>query len=180
MSILRRLLDFLLPTPCSYCHSPVGNSPVPFFCSACWSDFSLLNGPVCPCCGRLFDSPEALSHSPGHLCGACRRELPTFDQALSVGYFEGALREAVHVLHLSLDNLGRVRPTRPQVELSGEERVVNVAGAFALRRPGEIAGKSILLVDDVFTTGATLNECARVLKDAGASRVMALTLARAV
>src|SRR5574341_159625 len=240
MSILRRLLDFLLPTPCSYCHSPVGNSPVPFFCSACWSYFSLLNGPVCPCCGRLFDSPEALSHSPGHLCGACRRELPPFDQALSVGYFEGALREAVHVfkyrpcrslgkplarwmaghvrlgqsiavvmpvplhvsrlrergfnqalflahgvcevhgLHLSLDNLGRVRPTRPQVELSGEERVVNVAGAFALRRPGEIAGKSILLVDDVFTTGATLNECARVLKDAGASRVMALTLARAV
>jgi ComF family protein len=85
-----------------------------------------------------------------------------------------------HSLRLSLDNLARVRPTRPQVGLSGEERVANVAGAFALRRPEEVAEKGALLIDDVFTTGATLNECARVLKESGASRVLALTLARAV
>jgi ComF family protein len=80
---------------------------------------------------------------------------------------------------LSCDNLVRVRYTRPQVELSAGERAANVAGAFALRRPAEAAGKSILLIDDVFTTGATLNECSRVLKEAGAASVTALTLARA-
>jgi len=83
-------------------------------------------------------------------------------------------------LPLSFDNLKRVRPTRPQVELTGTERIKNVAGAFALRRPDELKDRGVLLIDDVFTTGATMNECARVLKDAGASRVTALTLARAV
>jgi predicted amidophosphoribosyltransferase len=66
------------------------------------------------------------------------------------------------------------------VELSGEERVRNVAGAFSLKRPGEVASKRVVLVDDVFTTGATMNECASVLKDAGADQVIAFTLARAV
>ena len=163
-----------------------------------------------------------------------------FDQALSIGYFEGPLREAVHQfkyrpcrslgrplgewmatnvrlvsdidiimpvpLHTkrlrqrgfnqalllahrmseahripcSCDNLYRSRPTRPQVELTGAERIKNVAGAFALRKPGEIADRSVVLVDDVFTTGATMNECASVLKQAGAAQVTAFTLARAL
>lgn len=81
---------------------------------------------------------------------------------------------------LSYDNLARVRSTRPQVELTGEERVKNVAGAFSLRRPEDVTDKHILLIDDVFTTGATMNECAAVLKRAGASQVTACTLARAV
>jgi ComF family protein len=163
-----------------------------------------------------------------------------FDQAVSVGQFEGPLREAIHQfkyrpcrslgkplgewmvdrikvlasidmivpvpLHarrlrqrgfnqslllahrmskrygvpLSSDNLLRVRPTRPQVELTGDERIVNVAGAFALLRPFEIETKNIILIDDVFTTGATMNECAGVLKAAGAAQVTAFTLARAL
>jgi predicted amidophosphoribosyltransferase len=73
-----------------------------------------------------------------------------------------------------------MRPTRPQVELTGEERIKNVSGAFALRLPGALADKNVVLIDDVFTTGATMNECALVLKRAGAARVTALTLARAV
>jgi ComF family protein len=81
---------------------------------------------------------------------------------------------------LVFDNLERVRPTRPQVELSGEERVKNVTGAFALRFPKKVEDKHILVIDDVFTTGATMNECAAVLKRAGSSQVTACTLARAV
>jgi len=163
-----------------------------------------------------------------------------FDQALSVGYFEGPLREAIHQfkyrpcrslgkplalwmlehvgldrdidivmpvpLHtrrlrqrgfnqalllahgvssaynipLSSDNLARIRYTRPQVELSGSDRIANVEGAFALRQPEYVEGRKVLLVDDVFTTGSTLNECSTVLKEAGALNVSALTLARAV
>jgi ComF family protein len=81
---------------------------------------------------------------------------------------------------LLFDQLVRTRPTRPQVELSGEERTKNVSGAFAVRNPQTQNDKRIVLVDDVFTTGATMNECASVLKTAGASHVFAVTLARAV
>ena len=76
-----------------------------------------------------------------------------------------------------LDKLRVVRRTRDQVELSAGERRANVAGAYASRGP--VAGR-LLLVDDVFTTGATLSECAGALRKAGASEVNALTLCRTV
>lgn len=76
------------------------------------------------------------------------------------------------------DLLRRERDTEPQTSLSGKARRQNLKNAFALREPGEVRGKRVLLVDDVFTTGTTVNECARVLKKAGAARVEVLTLAR--
>ena len=66
----------------------------------------------------------------------------------------------------------------PQVELGPKERVKNIRGAFRVRRPERVEGKRLLLVDDVYTTGATMNECARVLKSAGAVSVTAFTLTR--
>jgi predicted amidophosphoribosyltransferase len=59
------------------------------------------------------------------------------------------------------------------------KRKANVSGAFAVRRGHQYDGKTICLVDDVKTTGATLNECAKVLKEAGAKKVYALVLATA-
>lgn len=73
----------------------------------------------------------------------------------------------------------RTRNTAPQVGLKGEARARNVHGAFAMRQAKiQLSGERVLLVDDVFTTGSTLHEAARVLLQAGASEVCALTLAR--
>jgi len=76
--------------------------------------------------------------------------------------------------------LERVRPTGSQAGMSSKERQANVRGAFCLRRGVDVAGKRILLIDDVYTTGATVKECSRVLKKGGASVVNVLTLARVV
>jgi len=71
-----------------------------------------------------------------------------------------------------------VRHTPPQTGLNPKERRENVKGAFAVLRPEMVTGKKILVIDDVFTTGATVKECARVLLKAGARQVNILTLAR--
>jgi len=74
--------------------------------------------------------------------------------------------------------LKRVRYTKKQVNLSRKKRIQNVKDVFALEVGSEIQGKSILLVDDVYTSGATLQECAKVLKEHGAKRVIGFSLAR--
>jgi len=73
----------------------------------------------------------------------------------------------------------RIRPTRPQVELDLHERAANVKGVFDAGRES-VEGRHVLLIDDVFTTGSTLDDAARALKAAGALRVHALALARSV
>lgn len=116
--------------------------------------------------GGRFD---AVVPVPLHRTRLARRG---FNQAeLMAGGVAGRIEAPV------LDKLKVVRRTRDQVELSAHERRANVAGAYAARGP--VIGK-VLLVDDVFTTGATLSECAGVLRKAGAGEVPALTLCRTV
>ena len=79
---------------------------------------------------------------------------------------------------LDVATLARVRPTPPQTARGHAARARNVRNAFKVRRPLRVAGRRVLLVDDVMTTGATANECARVLRAAGARRIDVLTLAR--
>jgi ComF family protein len=83
-------------------------------------------------------------------------------------------------LPLDFLTLRRQRITAPQVGLGREERSVNVRGAFTVLKPERARGKRILLVDDVYTTGSTLTECAEALLDAGVDSVAVLTLARAL
>ncbi len=76
--------------------------------------------------------------------------------------------------------LRKVRKTAHQVDLPLDERGINIRNSFSVRRPERIAGKRVLLIDDVFTSGSTLNEAARVLLAAGAREVRAYTLARSL
>jgi ComF family protein len=76
--------------------------------------------------------------------------------------------------------LRRTRDTRELGHLGPIARLQEVAGAFAVTAPARLRGRRVLLIDDVFTTGATLNECAGVLRGAGAREVRVVALARAV
>ena len=79
-------------------------------------------------------------------------------------------------MHATL--LQRIRYTRPQAKLAKAERSRNLAGAFVVPRPEDAAGGVVVLVDDLFTTGHTLNECAKTLKAQGCRQVYCLTLVR--
>jgi ComF family protein len=76
--------------------------------------------------------------------------------------------------------LKKKKPTIPQVNLSGVEREKGLRGTFHVIEKEELLGKSVLLVDDVYTTGATVNECSKALLRGGAERVNVLTLAHAI
>lgn len=95
-----------------------------------------------------------------------------FNQSMEIARALGkALNRPVEYHHLQ-----RTRPTRPQADLPHKERHKNVAGAFECRK--DYTGQRILLVDDVMTTGSTLNECARILKIHGAETVSVAVAAR--
>jgi ComF family protein len=76
--------------------------------------------------------------------------------------------------------LAKIRETPEQISLKKRERAKNVKGVFEVTDQGAIKGKRVVLVDDVYTTGATVNECSRALLQAGAKQVAVLTVARAL
>lgn len=97
--------------------------------------------------------------------------------------FNQADRMAEHLsaatkIPLNKSLLRRVVPTRTQTLLTRQQRAANVRRAFALRGRTGLNGERVILVDDVFTTGATTNACARVLRDVGAAEVCVWTVAR--
>jgi ComF family protein len=98
------------------------------------------------------------------------------------GFNQAALlaAEVARRMQLRLDSTSfvRTRRTPPQTARHHDDRIRNVRRAFFVKRPARIKGRRILLVDDVMTTGATVDECARTLIAAGASKVDVFTLAR--
>ena len=76
-----------------------------------------------------------------------------------------------------IKSLIKIKSTKPQVSYSGKARVKNIQDAFAVKCPDNVKGKRVVLIDDVKTTGSTLNECAKVLLKAGAASVDYLTIA---
>ncbi len=145
---------------------------------------------------RLFKYRRkvALAGALGQLWQSACPNLPDIDLIMPVPLHASRLREREFnqallladrlnrrfQLPLSHDNLVRVRETQPQTELTRRARRQNLRRAFGIQRPREIDGKRILLIDDVMTTGTTVNECAKALRRAGAGDVFVATLARTV
>jgi ComF family protein len=120
------------------------------------------------CTAEILEGTDCSVPVPLH---RSRRRARGFNQAAEI---------ARHLPVPMHNALKRVRATPPQTELPAAQRHANVRNAFALRRGAHVQGLVIVLVDDVRTTGATLEACAGVLLEAGAREVRALTAARAL
>jgi len=142
-----------------------------------------------------YQNRRRLGRFLGRLAGrSARSALPSRNRAVLVpvplhrtrqrerGYNQSAcigegLSGAVGLPLLS-NALARIRHTRTQTKLTAEEREKNVGNAFSVRLREAVEGKTVVLADDVITTGATVNACAKALKRAGASEVIGFALAR--
>lgn len=139
---------------------------------------------------KRWDDPSAVAFFADQMAAVVRREFAdesidalTFIPMTSLerrerGYNQGELLARALAKRLSLPLVAALEKryqTKPQKFLTAVERSGNVLGAFDVRSGVDVAGKTVLLVDDVITTGATTDECAKMLKLYGARRVLCVT-----
>jgi predicted amidophosphoribosyltransferase len=162
-SALRRMLDLALPPLCAACREPVEGRGL---CPACWSKLSFITRPFC-------ERDVSSSPRPLHWRRLWARR---FNQSAMLA----AAVSSQTGVPVASGALKRVKPTAQQVGLSRTERVANVQGAFRVPKDGKAAvtGRRLVLVDDVLTSGATVDGCARALLRAGAASVDVLVFAR--
>ncbi len=140
--------------------------------------------PAAPLLGRLLSQAVAGAGIEGPWLvmpvplSAAKQRARGFNQAEEIARAFVRLRPDASI-QLNTRSLIRTRETVSQTGLTRNQRRANLRGAFAAIRPEKLRGRNILLVDDVMTTGATAGECARVLLQAGASKIFVATVARA-
>lgn len=197
----QRKVEFVLPPLCPLCGSPSSNDQL---CRQCQRDAPAIDGirSVAFFEGPLRQAVHAFKYRGLRSLAAplaslmavyCRRDPLPADAIVPVplhrsrlrerGYNQAALLARALGAEIGLpvheDWLVRTRATPPQVGLDASGRKMNVAGAFHCRDGDAVAGCRVLLVDDVCTSGATLESCSLALCQAGARSVWAFTLARA-
>ena len=140
---------------------------------------------------RCWRTASKSLHRPGKRRGRCwsfpcpctrsssASEVSTMPNVGPCGHGGDALPASSMGLHLQTSLLKRVRVTVSQAGLTSHQRRQNLRGAFFAPLPGRLAGQHVLLVDDIYTTGATARACSRVLMNAGAASVRVATVARA-
>lgn len=126
---------------------------------------------------KFDSSAEPIAVIPVPLYHARLRDRE-FNQAETIARAAMKFIPASSGLRLCPGVLRRKRETASQTGLTRHQRRENVRGAFVVTQPEIIKGRQVLVVDDVYTTGATVSECARVLRRAGATKVWVATVAR--
>jgi ComF family protein len=197
-------ISFINPPVCKRCGTPVPVIPT-FFCSHCENNplqyidgiraaSYFENNPIRPAIHFLkYSNHKAVACILGEvLADAYRRYKLMADVVVPVtlhtarfrerGYNQSELlaTQVAEFLELPANTkiLQRTRNTKSQVRLRADERYQNVANAFACRN-NKLSGHTVLLIDDVCTTGSTLDACANALKQSGVASVWGLTLAKA-
>ncbi len=155
-----------------------------YLCGTCLARAPRIVPPFCAKCSEPFSGAISSSFS----CSNCANQTLHFEAAVAAYRARGIVRRLIHefkyhqreyLRHVISDwlaeliNDGRIHPAHRT------ERMQNLRNAFRLRTGQDVQGSRVLLVDDVLTTGSTLSECARVLKNGGATSVYAATAARA-
>jgi ComF family protein len=202
MFLTDALLAVLYPQSCAICCGSVERRRFGVVCEGCWNKTQILTD---GCAigwyeGALRESILLLKRQPylpRHLVelmvDASKRfagvtrvvPVPLHKERLRLrGFNQAAIigREVSRALAVPLDETSLVRVTSSEKHRTGLDvkgRRDSVANAFVVRYPRLVAGEHILLIDDVFTTGATVEACAAILTEAGAKSVMIMTLARA-
>jgi len=121
---------------------------------------------------ELLKETDIIIPIPIHFTRLLKRK---YNQASLIGNIISKLSKK----EIQHNNLVRIVATKSQGHLNQEQRKQNIHNAFTVRNPKNIKGKTILLIDDVYTTGVTANECAKTLKKHGAKKVFVLTFAHA-
>ena len=192
---------------CERCGDPIaGTASGPFECAGCrrtepafdWARSAVRYDGVAKACIRRFkynagiwledeltDWLEALWRTCPESAGAieCLAAVPLYPKRQRErGYNQSALLATGLARRIGIPFRGgmlrRGKSTGTQTHLTAAQRVHNVRGVFSVPWPARVRGVRVALVDDVMTTGATVNECARALKAAGAAAVVVLTVAR--
>lgn len=241
--VIETALMFLYPAQCrGTCDTPLGLEPVPYFCSACWTQMQFVEPPWCEMCGTPLLCAASSDADKSEVCDECAKAPPRYGKLRTIAFYEETLRQAIHLFkfekrtalakpliqlmlaHLpddcriedydfilpipihkkrmrergfnqsillaegiakakgvpiATDIFVRDKNTKAQSSLAGwEARQENIIGAFKLRKPKAVFGKRLLLIDDVFTTGATIREAVKELWNAGPGEIDVLTLAR--
>jgi predicted amidophosphoribosyltransferase len=206
--IVKGLIDLIFPPHCSFCGTPFATDDTAEICPDCLRNIRFISPPICPKCGFPFLMGIGEDHLCGQCLrrqwhfgsakalglyeGAIREAIHQLKYR-GKSFLAKSLAGLLDRGYPFIDYIGRREgiPCRgfllkkitwspPQIDLSPREREKNVKGSFAVTDPGRVRGKRVLLIDDVMTTGSTVNECARELLKAGAGEVDVFTLARAV
>lgn len=235
-TVLKYASSLVFPMVCEICENPLDAASNPGLCSNCRDQIQWIRPPFCGNCGRHASGIQAVK------CPECLHENFSFDEAYAVAYYEGKIKELLHIykfgerkslkhflggllqdfiqehlknrsfdgiLSVPMDSmkknergfnqayllsrflsksmgwaelspfLGRKKAVHSQARLKKSERSKNVTGAFEVRSGSAFKNKSLLLIDDILTTGRTASECSQTLKERGTAKsVTLLTLAR--